>query len=61
MGEIILYPTHEDYCKECIYNNAKLGICNNEMYNKNSYKVNCVWRFCPYKKINMQTGNGEIG
>lgn len=50
MGEIILHPTHENYCKECIYSNKKSGTCKNEKYINNQYKVNCVWKFCPYRK-----------
>lgn len=54
MGELILFPMHEDYCKECIYNNIKLGTCNNPEYNKNSYKVNCVWKHCKFKRKRLQ-------
>lgn len=48
MAEIILHPAHPDYCKECIYyTEAK---CLSEEYNRNSYKVNCVWSYCKYKR-----------
>ena len=50
MGEIVLHPTNKDYCNECIYNNKKNGSCDNKSYNKNSYKVNCVWHYCHCKK-----------
>lgn len=50
MAEIILHPTHPDYCKECIYSN-KNGSCSNNDYNKNSYQINCVWGYCKYKKL----------
>lgn len=48
MAEIILHPCHPDYCKECIYN-GKVE-CLSEEYNKNSYKVNCIWHYCKYKR-----------
>lgn len=51
MGEIILHPCDKNYCEECIYSNRDNGTCNNEKYFKNMYKVNCEWKFCPYKKI----------
>jgi hypothetical protein len=54
MAEIILHPTHPDYCKECIYDNIKTGACTNEKYIENSYKVNCVWGYCKYKKKHKQ-------
>ena len=49
MAEIILFPTNENYCKECAYHNNN-GTCSNEKYNQNSYKVNCVWKYCKYKR-----------
>lgn len=51
MGRIILFPTNENYCKECVYYNGKTGICKNDKYNKNSYEVNCVLKYCKYKKL----------
>lgn len=54
MGEIILHPTHPDYCKECIYYES-YG-CINTDYQKNSYYVNCVWRYCKYKKVRNKHG-----
>lgn len=48
MCEIILHPTHKDYCKECIYNTQTT--CKNKDYINNSYKVNCVWKYCKFKK-----------
>lgn len=54
MGELILFPTHENYCKECIFNNEKVGICNNPKYNENAYKVNCVWKHCKFKIKRLQ-------
>lgn len=48
MGKIVLFPTHKDYCGKCVYNDGKTGGCANEEYIKNSYKVNCVWKYCPY-------------
>ena len=52
MVEIILHPCHENYCKECIFNDDVNGVCKNEKYNQNSYKVNCVLHRCIYKKVN---------
>lgn len=49
MSRLILFPTHEEYCKKCIYSN-KNGSCSNEQYKKNSYYVNCVWKRCKYRK-----------
>ncbi|MCZ0657103.1 MAG: hypothetical protein ACLT5G_10780 [Blautia wexlerae] len=49
MAKIILFPTHENYCRQCIYD-GKNGECTNEEYIKNGYKVNCVWKYCPYRK-----------
>lgn len=49
MAEIILHPSHPDYCNECVYHGI-FGNCLSDDYNKNSYKVNCVWHFCPYKR-----------
>lgn len=49
MAEIILHPSHPDYCNECIYH-GNFGNCQNEDYIKNDYKVNCVWHYCPYKR-----------
>lgn len=49
MGEIILFPTHKDYCGKCEYR-GMMGECTNEKYIQNSYKVCCVWRRCPYRK-----------
>lgn len=49
MAEIILFPTHPDYCKECIYYTP--SGCQNEEYIKNQYYVNCVWKYCKYKKV----------
>jgi hypothetical protein len=50
MKELILHPSHLDYCNECIYHGSEFGNCLNEDYNKNIYKVNCVWHYCPYKR-----------
>lgn len=56
VAEIILHPTHPDYCKECIYSTP--SGCSNTDYQKNSYYVNCVWGYCKYKKVREK--NGEI-
>ena len=50
MGEIILHPSHPDYCKECIYYGRSNGGCQNEEYIKNAYKVICIWKYCKYKR-----------
>lgn len=50
MAEIILHPCHPDYCKECIYRDTRTDSCKSSDYNRNSYKVNCVWHYCKYKK-----------
>jgi len=54
MAEIILFPTHEDYCRECIFDDPERGICKNQKYNENSYKVNCEDKYCKYKRIRKQ-------
>lgn len=51
MAEIILHPGHPDYCKECIFYEQSKGQCKSGDYKKNSYYVNCVWRYCKYKKV----------
>ena len=53
MNNIFLFPTHEDYCKKCIYN-TEMGGCRNKEYLKNIYYVNCVWKRCPYRKASEQ-------
>ena len=50
MVEIILHPCHPDYCNECVYHGSSFDNCLSEEYNKNIYKVNCVWHYCPYKR-----------
>lgn len=50
MGEIVLFPKHEDYCMKCKYHREKTGECTNEKYKQNMYKVCCVWKYCPYRK-----------
>lgn len=60
MGEIILHPCDKNYCEECIYSNRDNGACNNEKYFKNMYKVNCEWKFCPYKKIKRMEGEESL-
>lgn len=57
MGDIILHPHHPDYCKECIFNDQNNGTCGNKEYNSHSYMVNCVWKYCPYRKV--QSGEAE--
>lgn len=49
MAEIILFPTHPEYCNSCIYH-QKNGACINEKYIENQYLVNCVWHYCKYRK-----------
>lgn len=49
MGKVYLFPTHENYCKSCIYYGQN-GECCNADYKRNSYYVNCVWRRCKYRK-----------
>ena len=58
-AEIILHPAHPDYCKECIYN-APIG-CKSKDYNENSYKVNCVWHYCKYKRKQQKGAGNESG
>lgn len=59
MAEIVLHPCHTDYCNECVYHGSEFGNCLNENYNKNSYKVNCVWHFCPYKRKKGEMHSGD--
>lgn len=54
MAEIILFPTHEDYCKECIFDDLDRGICKNPKYNENMYKAICKDKYCKYKRIKKQ-------
>lgn len=49
MAEIVLFPTHKDYCGKCEYR-GMMGECTNEKYLQNMYKVCCVWHVCPYRK-----------
>ncbi len=49
MAKIILFPTHEEYCRTCAYSSGN-GTCNNKKYNEHQYEVNCVWKYCPYRK-----------
>ena len=51
MAEIILHPTHPDYCRECIYDDVKFGAGKNEAYKENGYYVNCIWHYCKFKKV----------
>jgi hypothetical protein len=48
MAKLILFPTHKDYCGKCKYSGANGG-CESEKYKRNSYKVCCVWKRCPYR------------
>ena len=50
MGEIILRPSHPDYCKECMYHGEKPEICMSKKYEANIYQVICIWHYCPYKR-----------
>lgn len=54
MAEIILFPTHKDYCKECIFDDLGRGICKNPKYNMNMYKAICKDKYCKYKRIRKQ-------
>lgn len=46
----LYYSLHTKITVESVYNDGKTGGCANEEYIKNSYKVNCVWKYCPYRK-----------
>lgn len=50
MGEIILHPSHPDYCKECTYYDDSNAACKNEKYKEHSYEVVCVWKYCKFKR-----------
>lgn len=41
MGEIVLFPTHKDYCGKCEYR-GMMGESTNEKYLQNMYKVCCM-------------------
>lgn len=56
---IILFPTHENYCKKCRYY-GKMEECTNEKYKRNMYKVCCVWHRCPYRKERDESGSTEV-
>lgn len=49
MNNIILHPSHPDYCKRCIYCDRD-GMCKSKEYQKNSYYVVCVLKRCIYRK-----------
>ena len=50
VGEIILHPSHPDYCKECVYYTEGPQSCTSKEFAENSYSVICVWHYCPYKR-----------
>ena len=50
VGKIILHPEHPDYCKECVHYIGGSKGCASREYDANSYYVNCVWHYCPYKR-----------
>lgn len=50
VGEIILHPSHPDYCKECMYYSERPETCTNQKYEANMNQVICVWHYCPYKR-----------
>lgn len=43
MAKIILFPTHDGYCRTCAYYNEN-GTCNSEKYNEHQeeYKENVI-------------------
>lgn len=41
MAKIILFPTHEGYCRTCAYSSGN-GTCNNKKYNEHQYEVKVV-------------------
>lgn len=49
IAEIILFPTHKDYCISCIHS-GMFGNCLNAEYHNHARMVNCVWGYCPYRK-----------
>lgn len=51
MAEIILFPTHKDYCMRCVHCGAS-GNCLSKEYNTHASKINCVWKYCPYRREN---------
>lgn len=59
MGQIILHPEHPDYCIECIYHDNTTGACKNKRYQAHIYEVNCVWRYCRYKRTLSSAENEE--
>ena len=59
MAKIILFPTHEGYCRTCAYSSGN-GTCNNKKYNEHQYEVNCVWKYCPYRKEKLNNGRKNI-
>lgn len=58
MAKIILFPTHDGYCRTCAYYNEN-GTCNSEKYNEHQYEVSCVWKYCPYRKEKADNGRKE--
>lgn len=49
-AKIILHPSTQGYCQECVYY-EKDGQCTNKEYQKNIYNVCCVWHYCKFKKV----------
>ena len=54
MSKVILFPTHKNYCSECIYYNKEPAICLSEDYNNNMGKV-IKLGYCPYKRCKNDT------
>ena len=50
MSNIILFPTHEDYCRTCESHDDLYETCTNEKFINNMYDVHCVLGYCPYRK-----------
>lgn len=45
MAGIILFPTHMDYCRSCVYH-GPYDSCTNEDYIKGRYNK----KYCPFRK-----------
>lgn len=48
MGEVIPFPTNENYCGKCVYS-GRNGSCTSEQYKNNTYKA-FELGYCPFRK-----------
>lgn len=61
MAEIILHSRHPDYCKECVYYDSHDQCCKSKDYGRHFSEVNCVWKYCKYKRKRKVEGGAGSG